>query len=310
MRFTRYASVVCFSQSHSSGKERDTESGNDYFGARYYASAMGRFMSPDWANSPEPVPYAKMGDPQSLNLYAFALNNPESAPDLDGHQQVLQNASAAHLAEACKLGIAAACEPDAPPPPTVEPPPFTVPSAPPPAAAPVAAEAVEGTVLEEVGTSVLSVLGGAAVVVALVLDAPYAGDPKADNAVSQHQHDQEQKSEPEAQAASGGARKGPPPPINISNITDVAHVLDRHTVGGKDNTAKKGTFTAGIDVIGLILAASSHPAVKQKTGSNYERIIDAGMTVGWDVKTNGPTSTYTVITRPDNSLKTAFPGRP
>jgi RHS repeat-associated protein len=26
------------------GKERDTESGNDYFGARYYANSMGRFM--------------------------------------------------------------------------------------------------------------------------------------------------------------------------------------------------------------------------------------------------------------------------
>jgi len=31
----------------STGKERDTKSGNDYFGARYYASSMGRFMSPD-----------------------------------------------------------------------------------------------------------------------------------------------------------------------------------------------------------------------------------------------------------------------
>ena len=31
------------------GKERDTESGNDYFGARYYASSMGRFISPDWS---------------------------------------------------------------------------------------------------------------------------------------------------------------------------------------------------------------------------------------------------------------------
>jgi len=29
------------------GKERDTETGNDYFGARYYGSSMGRFMSPD-----------------------------------------------------------------------------------------------------------------------------------------------------------------------------------------------------------------------------------------------------------------------
>jgi len=28
------------------GKERDTESGLDHFGARYYGSSMGRFMSP------------------------------------------------------------------------------------------------------------------------------------------------------------------------------------------------------------------------------------------------------------------------
>ena len=34
---------------HFTGKERDSESGNDYFGARYYASTMGRFMSPDWS---------------------------------------------------------------------------------------------------------------------------------------------------------------------------------------------------------------------------------------------------------------------
>lgn len=32
---------------HSAGKERDSESGNDYFGARYYASSTGRFISPD-----------------------------------------------------------------------------------------------------------------------------------------------------------------------------------------------------------------------------------------------------------------------
>jgi RHS repeat-associated protein len=34
------------------GKERDTESGLDYFGARYYASTMGRWLSPDWADKP------------------------------------------------------------------------------------------------------------------------------------------------------------------------------------------------------------------------------------------------------------------
>ena len=67
------------------GKERDTESGNDYFGARYYASSMGRFMSPDWSAKEEPVPYAKLDDPQTLNLYAYVGNNPLIRTDPTGH---------------------------------------------------------------------------------------------------------------------------------------------------------------------------------------------------------------------------------
>ncbi|MDE1156354.1 MAG: HNH endonuclease [Acidobacteriaceae bacterium] len=67
------------------GKERDAESGLDYFGARYYASSMGRWMSPDWSSSPEAVPYSHLDDPQSLNLYGYVRNNPLSKPDLDGH---------------------------------------------------------------------------------------------------------------------------------------------------------------------------------------------------------------------------------
>jgi RHS repeat-associated protein len=70
---------------HFTGKERDTESGNDYFGARYYASSMGRFMSPDWSAKVEPVPYSKLDDPQTLNLYAYVTNNPLTRRDLDGH---------------------------------------------------------------------------------------------------------------------------------------------------------------------------------------------------------------------------------
>jgi RHS repeat-associated protein len=70
------------------GKERDTESGNDYFGARYYSSAMGRFMSPDWSAKYEPVPYAKLDNPQTLNLYSYVQNNPLSSFDDDGHATV------------------------------------------------------------------------------------------------------------------------------------------------------------------------------------------------------------------------------
>lgn len=54
------------------GKERDAESGNDYFEARYYGSSMGRFMSPD----PSGLLAQKPQDPQSWNLYAYARNNP------------------------------------------------------------------------------------------------------------------------------------------------------------------------------------------------------------------------------------------
>ncbi len=71
--------------SRSTGKERDTESGLDFFGARYYSSSMGRFMSPDWAAKAEPVPYAKLDNPQTLNLYGYVKNNPLSMSDPDGH---------------------------------------------------------------------------------------------------------------------------------------------------------------------------------------------------------------------------------
>ena len=70
------------------GQERDGESGLDNFGARYYSNVTGRFMTPDWSLSPEPVPYADLSDPQSLNLYSYVRNNPISRADLDGHCDV------------------------------------------------------------------------------------------------------------------------------------------------------------------------------------------------------------------------------
>jgi RHS repeat-associated protein len=73
-------------ENHFTGKERDTESGNDYMFARYYNSATGRFLSPDWSAKEDPVPYAKLTDPQSLNLYSYVENNPMDRFDPDGHQ--------------------------------------------------------------------------------------------------------------------------------------------------------------------------------------------------------------------------------
>ena len=72
-------------EQHFTGKEYDVESGNYYFGARYDADNYGRFLTPDWSATAEPVPYAKLDDPQSLNLYSYVLNNPLGGIDPDGH---------------------------------------------------------------------------------------------------------------------------------------------------------------------------------------------------------------------------------
>jgi len=65
---------------HFTGKERDQETGLDYFEARYYASSMGRMLSPD----PVFISADRIADPQGLNLYAYARNNPLTITDPTG----------------------------------------------------------------------------------------------------------------------------------------------------------------------------------------------------------------------------------
>ncbi|MCW5963221.1 MAG: hypothetical protein KIT83_04205 [Bryobacterales bacterium] len=61
------------------GKERDAETGLDYFGARYMSAAQGRFTSPDPLLSS-----AHITAPQSWNRYAYTLNNPLRYTDPHG----------------------------------------------------------------------------------------------------------------------------------------------------------------------------------------------------------------------------------
>jgi RHS repeat-associated protein len=81
------------------GKERDSETGLDYFDARYYGSVYGRFTSPDeFTGGPDelydfadnagdnPLLYAEKGEPQSLNKYQYCYNNPLVHTDIDGHK--------------------------------------------------------------------------------------------------------------------------------------------------------------------------------------------------------------------------------
>lgn len=80
-------------------KERDSETGLDYFEARYYGSIHGRFISPDeFTGGPDelfdfaedasdnPTFYADIYEPQSLNKYQYCYNAPLTYVDHDGHQ--------------------------------------------------------------------------------------------------------------------------------------------------------------------------------------------------------------------------------
>jgi len=70
---------------HFTGKERDTESGNDYFGARYYASSMGRWLSPD----PKEFSKQRMVDPQQWDMYSYTRNNPLLYVDPNGKDLII-----------------------------------------------------------------------------------------------------------------------------------------------------------------------------------------------------------------------------
>jgi RHS repeat-associated protein len=74
---------------HFTGKERDGESGLDYFIHRHYASTMGRFMQPD----PAGMMAVDIGSPQTLNRYTYVLNNPLSLVDPFGLDCAYLNSS-------------------------------------------------------------------------------------------------------------------------------------------------------------------------------------------------------------------------
>jgi RHS repeat-associated protein len=62
------------------GKERDAETGLDYFGARYYGAKIGRFTTVD----PVYTWNENLLDPQRWNRYAYVRNNPLRYTDPDG----------------------------------------------------------------------------------------------------------------------------------------------------------------------------------------------------------------------------------
>jgi RHS repeat-associated protein len=66
------AAVTAGQPKRFTGKERDAETGLDYFGARYYGSRIARFTTVD----PVVDIKAALVDPQRWNKYAYGRNNP------------------------------------------------------------------------------------------------------------------------------------------------------------------------------------------------------------------------------------------
>jgi RHS repeat-associated protein len=75
------------------GKERDAETGLDYFGARYYSGALGRFMTSD------PGPFV-VADPQSWNRYSYVRNSPLRFIDPKGKELYLPGPLGSYLMDA------------------------------------------------------------------------------------------------------------------------------------------------------------------------------------------------------------------
>jgi RHS repeat-associated protein len=73
------------------GKERDAETGLDYFGARYLSSVQGRWTCPD-----QPFADQHPQNPQNWNLYTYVQNNPLKYIDPSGLFMWENNFTTAH----------------------------------------------------------------------------------------------------------------------------------------------------------------------------------------------------------------------
>jgi hypothetical protein len=137
-------------------------------------------MTPDWSDTPEPVPYGSFENPQSLNLYSYVQNNPTTLTDPTGHGCDTCEEAWEGLKELVDEGAA------------------------------------EGTeMIRSPGGAGVRIVGGAAgFYLAAMLHPKSVGqsdaDEMAEKARLQQEKDQNQgkEGEPQAEAASGGARKG------------------------------------------------------------------------------------------------------
>jgi RHS repeat-associated protein len=276
---------TCSQNYKFTGKERDSESGLDNFGARYNSSSMGRFMSPD-----DPFADQDSRDPQSWNLYSYVRNNPLNDTDPTGNACV-SNGNGGYVndnsgGQSCadvdqadkKVNPQAIVNADA------------------------------GSAASAFVLNFLINLSNAANDYFRVVTNAMGVEPSYMQNI------------PTGSGAAAGTGAGAAtaatffigPEAEGINITaeGLAHVAEGHMVGGaKAVLGKKSVFSAAEDVKGLIKAAEGVRPTRMG-GGDFARVVDAGRPIGIDRATGAPTSTYTVITKPNGSLVNAFPGKP
>jgi RHS repeat-associated protein len=92
----RAYTTSCSQNYKFTAKERDSESNLDNFGARYFSSQYGRFMSPDPSSVGGDL--VESENPQSWNMYSYVINNPLTAVDPDGLDCVFTQGDEAYVA--------------------------------------------------------------------------------------------------------------------------------------------------------------------------------------------------------------------
>ncbi len=99
---------------------------------------------------------------------------------------------------------------------------------------------------------------------------------------------------------------------NAINITSqgMLHIQENHTLTSNvPFETGRSFFYNPKEISGLIQKAQNVPAQLQEHGT-YSRVVDAGRQIGWDRATQGATSFYTVISDKAGNLITSFPGLP
>jgi len=229
----RAYTATCSQNYKFQGKERDTETQNDDFGAREYTWRFGRWLSSDWSATPVAVPYANLSNPQTLNLYAMVSDDPESFADLDGHSEeplgILNLIT--NIEETAQQTIDAIVQP-------------LIDSA---TAAAGAAQSVEQQVSSQVPSdasaveggllgSGLRIVGGAAGIYLGEMISPHTTVGQSDTAeraaIQQAEKEREQAhQDPEPVPASGGAGKGKKPHGNTAGNQHAERYEKRDTNG-------------------------------------------------------------------------------